>query len=227
MKLLLLIDADDTLWENNVYFERVIEKFIAYVQHPHYTPLEVRRVLDDIERANTRVHGYGSAAFSRNLQEAYRRLACEPVTDTQLEYVRSLAAIIVQQELEIIEGVPETLEYLAPRHRLVLLTKGNDEEQRAKIARSGLSGYFSDAIIVHEKHRETYLQLTAELGGEAAHTWMIGNSPRSDINPALAAGLNAVWVPHANTWTLEQEELVHGPGKLAVVSRFAGLRDIF
>lgn len=225
--MVLLIDADDTLWENNVYFERVIDRFIHFVNHQHYSRERVRAILDEIERANTALHGYGCAAFGRNLQEAYRRLATPPVTGEQLEYVAGLAASIAPQELEIIEGVPAALEYLASRHRLVLFTKGSEEEQHAKVARSGLADFFSQTLVVGEKNEETYRRIVAELGERPADTWMIGNSPRSDINPALAAGLNAVWIPHAATWVLEQEDLSRGPGRLVILSRFAGLRDIF
>jgi len=229
---LLLLDADDTLWENNVYFERVIAKFIRFVDHARYSPAEVRQILDDIERANLSLHGYGSQAFGRNLQQAYRRLASHPVTSEQLDFVSRLAASIAEQDLEIIEGVPATLEYLHGRHRLALVTKGSEEEQYAKLQRSGLGRFFSHTEVVREKNEQAYRQLGERLQAPAGDTWMIGNSPRSDINPALAAGLHAVWVPHTNTWVLEHEELQHGPGagfrsRLIIVSRFSALRDIF
>ncbi len=225
--MLLLIDADDTLWENNVYFERVIDEFIELLNHPHHSRQQVRRMVDDIERANAPRQGYGSASFGRNLQEAFCRLAQEPVSDERLAHIARLAAAIAEREVEIIEGVPQTLEYLAARHRLVLFTKGHEEEQRSKIVRSGLAGFFSDARVVPEKDQHTYRRATAELRGVPASTWMIGNSPRSDVNPALAAGLNAVWVPHPLTWSVEQEEVQRDSGRLLVVSRFAELRDHF
>jgi putative hydrolase of the HAD superfamily len=224
----LLIDADDTLWESNVYFERAIHDFIQFVDHQHYSHQQVRAILDDIERANVALHGYGSAAFGRNLQEAFRKLAAGPISNEQLDYVAGLAAAIAQQDLQIIAGVPETLDHLKQRgHRLVLLTKGSEDEQHAKAARSGLAAYFTQARVVREKDAEAYRCLAAELSCDPCSTWMVGNSPRSDINPALAAGLNAVWVPHANTWTLEKEELRNGPGRLAVIASFSGLRDMF
>jgi putative hydrolase of the HAD superfamily len=225
--MLLLIDADDTLWENNIHFERVIEEFVQFVNHQHYSPEEIRAILDEIELANRALHGYGSEAFGRNLREAFHRLATKPAAPEQLAYVEGLAAAIAKQELEVLEGVPETLEYLAGRHRLVLCTKGSQEEQHAKLARSGLERFFAQAVVVREKNEATYRRLTAELGAAPAHTWMIGNSPRSDVNPALAAGINAVWIPCAHTWSLEHEELRGGTGRLVVISEFARLRDIF
>jgi putative hydrolase of the HAD superfamily len=130
--------------------------------------------------------------------------------------------------MEVIEGVPETLEYLSARHDLTLFTKGHPEEQKLKIGRSGLGSYFAHTAIVREKDAAAYRDLAERRGMDPERTWMIGNSPKSDINPALAAGLNAVFVPHAHTWVLERQEIVKsGKGRLIVVERFGDLRGHF
>src|SRR5438270_9989613 len=71
----LIVDADDTLWENNIYFENAFEDFFEFLAHSHLSPQEVRDVLDEIEVANARVHGYGSLNFGRNLSQCYTRLS--------------------------------------------------------------------------------------------------------------------------------------------------------
>jgi len=109
----LIIDADDTLWENNIYFERAFDEFCDFLDHSRLTPRAVRDVLDEIESVNARIHGYGSVNFGRNLQQAYRHLAERDIDDTQLHSVMRIAERIMEQPLEIIKGVPETLEYLA------------------------------------------------------------------------------------------------------------------
>ena len=129
--------------------------------------------------------------------------------------------------MEVIEGVPETLEYLARRHELMLFTKGHPDEQKLKLDRSGLGGHFAHTAIVKEKDCDAYTLLVAERGIDRARGWMIGNSPKSDINPALECGLNAVFVPHAHTWTLERQEIRAGEGKLLVIESFADLRRHF
>ena len=129
--------------------------------------------------------------------------------------------------MEVIEGVPGTLEYLSKRHDLTLFTKGHPEEQKLKIDRSGLGIYFGHTAIVKEKDAEAYASLAAERGMAPALAWMIGNSPKSDINPALEAGLNAVFVPHARTWTLELQEIRRGKGELRIVERFRDLQTVF
>jgi putative hydrolase of the HAD superfamily len=223
----LIIDADDTLWENNIYFERAFEEFVAFLSHSSLTPPEIRALLDEIESANARIHGYGSLNFGRNLRQCYQRLSERAVNDADLATVMSFAERILECPMEVIPGVAETLEYLSARHDLTLFTKGHPEEQKLKIDRSGLGLWFGHSRIVKEKDQAAYRLLVEERAMDPACTWMIGNSPKSDINPALAIGLNAVFIPHAHTWVLEKQEIVPGAGRLLTLDSFSGLRDHF
>jgi putative hydrolase of the HAD superfamily len=224
----LIFDADDTLWENNIHFERAIEDFLDFLAHSTLTRQEARAVLDEIELANFRVHGYGSAAFTRNLQLCYERLAERDISEDDLATVMTFGERILVQPMELIEGVEETLARLAGRHDLTLLTKGHPEEQQLKIDRSGLNDYFRHAEVVPEKEPATYAALVKRLDLNSARTWMIGNSPKSDINAALAAGLNAVFIPHHATWRLEEQEIDGaGHGQLLVLERFCDLATHF
>ena len=228
MRSFLLVDADDTLWENNIYFERAFEEFVAFLDHSSMTAPQVRDVLDEIEDANNKIHGYGSLNFGRNLRQCYQRLAERDIREEDLNTVLGFAERILDCPMEVIDGVPETLAYLSQRHDLTLFTKGHPEEQKLKIDRSGLGGFFAHTAIVKEKDAAAYRSLVAERGMALERTWMIGNSPKSDINPALAAGLNAVFVPHAHTWVLERQEIVEsGKGRLIMVERFGELRGWF
>ena len=224
MRYHLLIDADDTLWENNIYFEQAIHAFITFLDHSRLSREEVRAVLDEVER----LMGYGSANFTKSLVETYRRLAEKDLQEEDLEQVRRLGEQIHSQPLQLLEGVRETLEYLSPRHDLVLLTKGDIEEQKLKVERSGIEAFFRQVVIVLEKDIATYQHVISKVGIDRQQSWMVGNSPRSDINPALAAGLNAVYIPHPHTWRLEHEEVENaGGGRLLTLSRFADLRSYF
>ena len=223
----LIIDADDTLWENNIYFERAFDEFVEYLDHSTLKPPEIRDVLDAIEEVNARIHGYGTLNFGRNLRHTYERLAEREVRPENLETVMGFAERILECPMETIAGVPETLAYQAARHDLTLFTKGHPEEQKLKIDRSGLGRYFQHTAIVKEKDRDAYQRLVLERGMDPERTWMIGNSPKSDINPALAAGLHAVFVPHAHTWVLEKQEIAEGNGRLLVIDRFEDLRNHF
>lgn len=224
MRAHLLLDADDTLWENNIYFERAVHDFITFLDHSRLSPGEVRAVLDEVEM----LMGYGSANFTKSLVETYCRLVEREVREEDLQRVRRFGERIRTQPLRFIEGVRETLEYLASRHDMILLTKGDHEEQTLKIERSGIAELFRELVIVPEKDVAAYRRVTDELGLVPQRTWMVGNSPRSDINPALAAGLNAVFVPHLRTWHLEGGEIVPaGEGRLLTLARFAELREHF
>ena len=223
----LIIDADDTLWENNIYFERAFDEFVDFLAHSRMTATEIRAVLDEIEDANARVHGYGSVNFGRNLRQCYERLAERVVRDDDLQAVMRFAERILGQPIEIIDGVPGTLEYLANRHELTLFTKGSLDEQKMKIDRSGLAPFFGHVAIVREKNAPAYRALVEERAMDLERSWMIGNSPKSDVNPALEAGLNAVFVPHAHTWVLEKEAIRPGNGRLLTVERFTDLRAHF
>ncbi len=228
MRQFLLIDADDTLWENNIYFEAAFEQFVAYLEHSSLTSVEIRAILDEIELANSRVHGYGSLNFGRNLQQCYARLAEREIRPEDLDTVKSFALRILEQPIELIDGVATTLEYLSEHHDLTLFTKGHPDEQKMKIESSGLGRWFAHTAIVKEKDRTSYSALVRERGMDPRQTWMIGNSPKSDVNPALEAGLNAVFVPHARTWTLERQALREpGPGRLLIIERFPDLRGVF
>ena len=97
-----------------------------------------------------------------------------------------------------------------------------------KVDRSGLADYFAHTAIVKEKDTQAYQKLSQERGMQPEQTWMIGNSPKSDINPALEAGLGAVLVPHAHTWVLEHQDLRTPEGaRFLEVETFAGLRRHF
>ena len=223
----LLVDADDTLWENNIYFERAFDNFCDFLAHSALSPIQVRAVLDEIEIVNSKVHGYGTANFARNLAECYHKLVERNVSPDDLPRIMSFTEQILHHPIEIIAGVEETLEYLSERHSLTLFTKGDPEEQKLKVDRSGLAIYFGHTAIVKEKNTASYAALIRERQFDPAHTWMIGNSPKSDINPALEAGIHAVFVPHERTWTLERDELREGLGRLLRVERFAELQQYF
>jgi putative hydrolase of the HAD superfamily len=225
----LIIDADDTLWENNIFFEQAFDEFVYFLDHSHMSPSQVRDVLDAIEAVNAKVHGYGSKNFGRNLVQTYEKLAQRPISDRCLATVVAFAERILDHPIIFRPGVGDTLGYLRDNHELTLFTKGHPDEQRMKIDRSGLAHFFHHAEIVKEKDVAAYLNLGAARGFHPPKTWMIGNSPKSDVNPALAAGYNAVFLPHPRTWILEHEELAQpsAPAKLIVLEHFGELSEHF
>lgn len=201
----LLFDADDTLWENNIYFEQAIAAFISCLDHHVHTPGQVREHLNACERATIAEFGYGLTSFRRSLINCFELLTDASITPERHAHIVGFTEAIASQEIELLPAVEPTLRELAARYRLLLVTKGDREEQTGKLERSGLRSLFSAVEVPPEKNEPMYRDLLARHGLVAAETWMIGNSPRSDVNPALAAGLNAVFIPHRFTWVLEHE----------------------
>jgi putative hydrolase of the HAD superfamily len=223
----LLIDADDTLWENNIFFEKTIDHFVTQLEHLGYTREYIRHILNETERRNIRQHGYGVRSFRRSLEETYMKLAGNSARREMVKEIERLAAELEATPPHILDGVPETLAYLAKHHRLILLTKGEPAEQAAKVERSGLQPYFDAIEIVLEKSSEIYDRMIEQFKIVKSHGWMVGNSPRSDINPALQSGLNAVFIPHSSTWELEKAEVESGAGRLLILSSFREMRAHF
>lgn len=223
----LLIDADDTLWENNVYFERAIADFISFLNHHEFTPQQVRERLNDVERESIKTHGYGVNSFANALCKTFECLSVERLTEELREKIHAFAFRIAEHPVEIIAGVPDTLRHLSDRnHHLILMTKGNPAEQTSKVERSGLRDYFAAVEVVAEKNARAYHGVADKYALDMDVTWMVGNSPRSDVNPALEAGLHAVFVPHDMTWVLEHDELAapsRAGQRLLRLDRFADL----
>ncbi len=221
----LLIDADDTLWENNIYFERAIAKFISLLDHKEHSREQVRLILNDVERENIVTHGYGLHSFAHALVRTFEKLSLDPVTPEQHQKIHGFCHEIAEHPMQIIEGVLETLQYLSARHHLIMMTKGNITEQSGKIERSGLKLFFSAIEIVAEKDVATYRSIIEKYELPLATSWMVGNSPKSDINPAVSAGLNAVFVPHDNTWILEHEDVCTETGACTLL-RVESFREL-
>ncbi len=223
----LIFDADDTLWENNVLFERVVRDFTDWLAHPTLDRTQVRAILDEIEAANMVVHGVGAEAFLRNLGQTFERVSDRPRTAADEAEIRLLANALLDHEISLMPGVAETLTELGGRHRLLLLTRGSVPEQQRKIDASGLAELFDSTHIVAHKTPETYRELAVDKDLDLASSWMIGNSPRSDILPARAAGMRAVYIPNPDTWSLEMTDLDGRDEGVMTLTSFGHLTTLF
>ncbi|WP_158880448.1 HAD family hydrolase [Amycolatopsis anabasis] len=219
----LIFDADDTLWENNVRFERVLDDFLAWVAHPTLQAAEIRALFAEIQAGNIATHGYGVPMFVHSLGDCLERLRERPVTGRERAEIAELAAALYEERVDLIAGVAETLAELGTRHELLMLTKGAPEHQQPKVDASGLVDHFRSVHIVPEKDPGTYRNLVRELGLVPTTTWMIGNSPKSDIVPAREAGLNAVYIPNEHTWALEHTALDPEDGGVLRLGAFSEL----
>ncbi len=229
MKPTLIIDADDTLWENNIFYEQCIAAFAELMVAQGFGQEEAERTADVVERERIPQVGYAPEEFARSLVVAYQ-LLCEshgrPIEDEVSNAVWEIGRAVIEYPIVLLEGVAETLAQLSGCCHLLLLTKGDLDVQESKLARSGLGYLFDGVHIVSEKNADVIRELVAGYGLRPEQTWVVGNSPRSDINPALEAGVGAIYVPHPNTWTLEVEEIADLK-RVIVLKRFKELDALF
>ena len=223
----LIFDADDTLWPCLAVYQRVIDDYFDWLAHPGLNRVELRILLDDIERAQLVTRGYGSRAFLANLADHFRRLRERHATVGELAEIERMATDLLDFRVRLLPGVLPTLDSLGARHDLYLLTKGERVEQQRKIDSSGLVGRFRAVRIVAEKDVSVYRSLAEQHGLDPARTWMIGNSPGSDIAPARAAGLSAVYIPHEVTWSLDAADLDLTDQRILTLSTFSDLLQHF
>jgi len=228
--LSLIFDADDTLWASNVHFRDAEREFAGTLRDAGIAAelADVRAAVRRFELDIIRTHGYGRGPYVLALHRALDMLAETPATAERLRpAIDELGARFVNRECEVLPGVDETLAILATRHRLLVFTKGPHDEQIRKLERSGLAGHFSRVEVTPEKDHAAYDALVARAGLDRAVTFMIGNSPRSDINPALKAGLGAVFIPHAETWEHEHAEIDRLASRLIELENFLQLLEVF
>lgn len=213
----LLIDADDTLWENIVVFNQVNAAYVDWLL-PGRTLAEMQSDLDALQVDCIARFGYGRDTFEKSLIEGVHRFANRSATTADRAHISSLVQPLQWETLDIRDGVVETLEILVTRAHLLLVTKGDRVEQRLKIDRSGLERFFAGIEILETKAPAEYAQTVADYQLDPDTTWMVGNSPRSDITPALSVGLGAVFIPHAETWSHEHAGLGEHPRLIEMAS---------
>ena len=222
----LAFDADDTLWDCQSWFDEVQRKCCDLLA-PWASAREVGQGLFETERKNLPLTGYGTKAFTLSLIENAVRISHEQVTSDVIMKLLDLGKELLNFPTTPLPEVEETLRQLAAlrRYRLVVFTKGELMDQEGKLQRSGLEQYFSHVETVSNKTEQEYRQLCENLGVAPEETLMVGNSFRSDIAPALAAGAWAVHIPYHVVWELEKsEEFPHD--RLRKITHFGELLEI-
>ncbi len=224
----LIFDADDTLWDSNIHFLEAETAFMGLLADAGVRDhREVRAAMRRHELRIIESHGYGRRPYVIALHRVVVEVAPPHHHENLRLQVERIGERLIDRHCELLPGVAPTLHELARRHRLLLFTKGNPGEQLRKLDRSGLRPLFTRIGVPVEKDPGTYRLLIAQADLDPERTFMIGNSPRSDINPALKAGLSAVFIAHPHTWELEHEEIDHANPRVITIDAFPRLLDVF
>ncbi|WP_269933359.1 HAD family hydrolase [Aminobacter sp. HY435] len=198
-------DADDTLWQNEQFF-RMTEKHFAELLAEHGEPEHLMSRLLEAEKRNLGTYGFGIKGFTLSMIETAIDITDGRVPARVIEQILAAGREMLAHPIETLPHVHDTLEALAGRYRLVLITKGDLFDQERKLAQSGLGDFFNAVEIVSDKSRPTYERIFARHGDGAERAMMVGNSLKSDIVPAIEAGSWGVYVPHDLTWAYERVE---------------------
>jgi putative hydrolase of the HAD superfamily len=205
--LTVAFDADDTLWHSESVFEETHGRLVALLS-PWVDAERLERTLLDTEARNLKIFGYGVKGFTLSMIETAIEITDGRVGAAQIRTILELGKAMMDHPVELIDGVVETLDTLAPeaeagRIRLIVITKGDLFHQESKVARSGLAERFERIEIVAEKDEATYRRILQRGGTAPERFLMIGNSMRSDILPVLDLGGQAVHIPYRITWAHE------------------------
>jgi len=201
---IIAFDADDTLWENEGFYRRATEQFIAIFSH-YQSAEQANQTLDAIERHNVGIYGYGIKSFALSMIEAAIAISNGQAAGSEIAQIIQIIKDMLEARVEMFEHSEATLASLAEQYDLMLITKGDQFEQERKIQRTGLVKYFRYVEIIGDKSPETYRLLLRKYNLEPGRILMVGNSIRSDILPVLAIGGRAVYIPYEHTWSHEME----------------------
>jgi putative hydrolase of the HAD superfamily len=201
---IIAFDADDTLWHNEFLYSQTKAKFVQLFSR--YQPADrVGEMLDEIEVHNLRYYGYGIKSFGLSMVETALKISDGQARGDELSQVLDFVREMLTAEVELIDMVEESLAQLAPDYDLMLITKGDNFEQRRKVNRSRLAGYYKYIEVVAEKNVATYRELLGKFEIRPENFLMVGNSLRSDILPVIALGGQAVYIPYEQIWEHEQQ----------------------
>ncbi len=224
----MLIDADDTLWENFLYFDNARKTFVNFMAEQGFDREEVTEYFKHFDTKRLDTIGFGSEGFKKAMEftmEHFYERKKKPVRERERKLLEHIKEYIYHQPSIPYPGVEETLEYLKKRYRLFIVTKGEEREQLNKVKRSGLEKYFQGSVVLNDKTVEHYKKLIVNLKLNPEKTVMIGNSPKSDINPAVKAGMFGILIERETQWEYEIEELSDS-SKVIIVHSFKELKSV-
>ncbi|MBR0556844.1 HAD family hydrolase [Ciceribacter sp. L1K23] len=218
-------DADDTLWQNEQYYRLTEEHFRSlladFAEGEH-----VSERLLEAEKRNLSHYGFGIKGFTLSMIETALEITEGRVPTKVVADILSIGRELLNHPVECLPHARDALEALVGKHFLVLITKGDLFDQERKLAQSGLGDYFDAVEIVSDKSATTYRRIFGKNGEGPERAMMIGNSLKSDVVPAIAAGAWGVFVPHELTWVLEHVDKPADAPRFREIGHLGELPDL-
>jgi putative hydrolase of the HAD superfamily len=218
-------DADDTLWQNEQFY-RLTETHFTELLSDYAEGAVVSDRLLAAEKRNLQHYGFGIKGFTLSMIETAIEITEGNVPASVIAQILDTGRDLLSHPVETLPEVRETLAALADHYLLVLITKGDLFDQERKLAQSGLGDFFHAVEIVSDKTAVTYRRIFSKIGGGPERAMMVGNSLKSDIVPAIAAGSYGVFVPHELTWVLEHVEEPTEAPRFRKIERLGELRGV-
>ncbi|MBN8631806.1 MAG: HAD family hydrolase [Rhodobacterales bacterium] len=218
-------DADDTLWQNETFFRLTQERFRQRLQD-HADPDHLAERLEATERRNLAYYGFGVKGFTLSMIETAVEVTDGRVPASVIGDLIALGRELLEHPMDLLPHARATVTALAKDFRLVLITKGDLLHQERKLAQSGLGDLFVGVEIVSDKTEATYRTAFDRHGTGADQAMMVGNSLKSDVIPALAAGAWGVHVPHEHEWAFEAAAAPTAHGRFHTLTDLGGLPNL-
>jgi putative hydrolase of the HAD superfamily len=218
-------DADDTLWQNEQFFQITQDRFAALLaDHADRDHLSER--LLEAERRNLGHYGFGIKGFVLSMIETAIEVTEDMVPASVIRQIIEAGQEMLRHPIELLPNAREAVERVAGRYRVALITKADLLDQERKLAQSGLAELFDVVEIVSHKTPAVYAEIFSRIGDGPERAMMIGNSLRSDVLPVLETGGWGVFVPHDLIWVLEHAEPPHGHDRFRELPNLGGLEDL-
>lgn len=227
----IFFDLDDTLIKCSGYFydveDVVTKKILKY--NEKYTYSEIRQKFNEKQYENLEQHGYGPQNFECSLmQVAYDIIGYDFFKDDIQGFIKKSASILYNSDIELIDGAKEVVEYLYDKgYELSIITKGMEDVQKRRVEALSIKKYFADYTIVKHKTKSDYEEILKKYNLKPEDCYMIGNSPKGDINEAKKAGFNTVYIPNEHTWSYEDEKVDDALPKTNVLKNIKEIKNIF
>jgi putative hydrolase of the HAD superfamily len=215
-KQAILFDLDDTLIYCNKYFDVVIDQFAdlaeTWFHGYHITHAELKQKQSEIDLAKVLKQGFAPDHFPQSFVDTYSyfcELTGRPKNEEEINRLYKLGCSVYSHEVEPVPHMEKTLMTLQGEgHTLHLYTGGDPSIQMRKIKDAGLERFFADRIYVTRHKNVSFLEsIIRDRGLKRASTWMIGNSLRTDVIPALKNGIHSIYIPAEKEWAFNIVEV--------------------